>query len=177
MRSRYLVLDPLRGHFVTSTIVEWLPVFTTSATCDILVETLAWYQANKQLKIYAWVILDNHFHAILQHDDLPRIMADLKKFTARKLIAHLEETGRTALLNQFAYYRLKHKETSEHQIWQEGYHPQRIADDAIMVQKLGYLDLNPVRRGLVVEPKHWRYSSAHAWLAGATPVLSCDEWR
>ena len=36
MRSRYKVLNPLRSHFVTSTIVEWMPVFTRNKTCDIL---------------------------------------------------------------------------------------------------------------------------------------------
>ena len=36
---------------------------------------------------------------------------------------------------------------------------------------------NPVKRGLVASPEHWRYSSAHAWLPGAHPVLQCDDWR
>ena len=177
MRSRYKVLNPLRSHFVTSTIVEWLPVFTGNKTCDILVDALVYYQTNKGLKIYAWVILENHFHAILHHEELPRVMADLKKFTARKLVAHWEETGQEWLLNQLAYFKLKHKGTSEHQVWQEGYHPQQILNDAMMLQKLEYLHLNPVRRGLVVEREHWRYSSAHRWLPGAQPVLRCDEWR
>ncbi|HEX8372065.1 MAG TPA: transposase [Chthoniobacterales bacterium] len=162
---------------MTSTIVEWLPVFTSAKTCDILVETLAWYQANKGLKIYAWVILENHFHAILQHDELPRVMADLKKFIARKLVSHWEGTRQEWLVHQLAHYKLKHKTTSQHQVWQEGYHPQQISDDAMMLQKLEYLHMNPVRRGLVVEREHWRYSSAHVWLPGAKPVLRCDEWR
>jgi len=176
MRTRNQVHDSQHSHFVTSTTVQWLPAFTTSATCDILVEALAWYQANKGLKIHGWVILDNHFHAILQHEDLPRIMADLKKYTARKLLAHQQETGKEWLLNQFSFYRLKHKAESEYQVWQEGYHPQRIGSDEMMRQKLEYLHLNPVRRGLVAEREHWRYSSAHVWLPGVVPALRCDPW-
>ena len=40
MRSRYLVHDPNAAHFVTSTTVAWLPVFTTAARCDLLIESL-----------------------------------------------------------------------------------------------------------------------------------------
>jgi putative transposase len=81
------------------------------------------------------------------------------------------------LLNQLSYFRLKHKVESEHQIWQEGFHPQAITSDEMMFQKLEYLHNNPVKRGLVASPEHWRYSSAHEWLVGALPVLRCDEWR
>jgi putative transposase len=65
MRSRYLIHHPDRAHFVTSTIVEWLPVFTSSTYCDIVVSSLQHCREHKKLKIYAWVILDTHFHAIL----------------------------------------------------------------------------------------------------------------
>jgi hypothetical protein len=33
MRSRYQIKDPDRAHFITSTIVDWLPVFTSPACC------------------------------------------------------------------------------------------------------------------------------------------------
>jgi len=44
----------------------------------------------------------------------------------------------------------------------------------MMLQKLDYIHANPVRRGLVTTAEHWRYSSAHEWLVGASPVLRCD---
>ena len=47
----------------------------------------------------------------------------------------------------------------------------------MMLQKLEYLHNNPVKRGLVAAPEHWRYSSAHEWLPGAVPALRVDEWR
>ena len=59
----------------------------------------------------------------------------------------------------------------------EGLHPQAITSDEMMEQKLTYLHNNPVKRGLVASPEHWRYSSAHEWLPGAIPVLRCDPWR
>src|SRR4051812_15190829 len=94
MRSRYAVREPERAHFITSTIVDWLPVFTTPACCDILAGSLAFCQREKGLKLYVWVIMDNHFHAVVDADDLPRVMADLKKFTAGKLLDQITSERR-----------------------------------------------------------------------------------
>ena len=60
---------------------------------------------------------------------------------------------------------------------QEGYHPKASAGDEMMLRKLTYLHHNPVERGDVIEPAHWRYSSAHEWLLGSQPKLRCDAWR
>jgi putative transposase len=177
MRSRYRVYEKEQAHFVTSTAVAWLPIFTTASRCDVLVQSLEYCRAKKNLKIYAWVVLDNHFHAILSAPDLQRVMADLKRHTARRLLELLEAEKAEWLLNQLRYHCASYKTESEHQVWQEGYHPQAIPTDEIMLQKLEYLHNNPVKRGLVALPEHWRYSSAHEWLPGAMPLLRCDEWR
>jgi len=40
MRSRYYVREKEYVHFITSPIVDWLPVFSSTACCDILVKSL-----------------------------------------------------------------------------------------------------------------------------------------
>ena len=177
MQSRYRVHEPHANYFVTSTVVAWLPVFTTAVRCDILIESLEYCRSQKGLKIYAWVILDNHFHAILSAPSVPRVLADFKRHTAQRLLEQIEKEKVEWLLNQFEYFRAKHKSQSRHQIWQEGNHPQEIADDEMMLQKLDYIHQNPVKRGLVAAAGHWRYSSAHEGCAGAMPVLRCDPWK
>jgi REP element-mobilizing transposase RayT len=122
------------------------------------------------------VILDNHFHAILAAPDLSRLMADIKRHTAKLLLAQLAKDGADCLINQLAFFRRRDRVESTHQIWQEGFHPQAIHDDAMMQQKLDYIHANPVKRGLVALPEHWRYSSAHEWLEGAMPSFKCDPW-
>lgn len=132
MRSRYRVHHPDRAHFVTCTTVEWLPVFTSSACCDIVVKSFLHSREHKSLKIYAGVILDNHFHAILAAPDLSAVLRDLKSFTAKKILQQLATKGRDWLLNQLRYYRGAHK-PNQYQVWQEGSHPQAIMDDATML--------------------------------------------
>jgi len=99
MRSRYRINEPERAHFITSTIVEWLPVFSTAACCDILVQSLAFCRERKGLKVHAWVILDTHFHAILAAPDLSSILRDIKSYTAKLLIEQLVAEGREWLVN------------------------------------------------------------------------------
>ena len=123
MRSRYRVRESERAHFVTSTIVDWLPVLQTEACCDILAGSLDFCRREKGLRLYAWVILENHFHAVVHTENLPRVMADLKKFTAGKLIAQLETERRNWLLDLLAAGKAEHKTASTWQLWQEGYHP------------------------------------------------------
>jgi REP element-mobilizing transposase RayT len=177
MRSRYRILEPDRAHFITSTIVDWLPVFTTPACCDILVQSFDYCRNHKQLRIHGWVIMDNHIHALVAGPQLSGTIADWKKFTARALVAQINREGRTWLLERLHWQKASHKTNSQHQVWQEGFHPQAILDDAMMLQKLEYIHNNPVRRGWIASPEHWRYSSAHEWLEGAAPVLRCDPWR
>ena len=61
MRSRYRVLEEEKAHFITSTIVEWLPVFTTPACCDILVASIEHCRLHKELKVFGWVLWTTTF--------------------------------------------------------------------------------------------------------------------
>lgn len=57
------------------------------------------------------------------------------------------------------FHKLKHRIKQDYQLWQEGFHPQAIANEEMFIQKLEYIHNNPVRRGYVDELAHWRYSS------------------
>jgi REP element-mobilizing transposase RayT len=61
---------------------------------------------------------------------------------------------------------------SDHQVWQEGFHPKQIIGDSMMIQKIEYIHNNPVKRGFVDFPEDWRYSSARNYFdsEGLIPV-------
>src|SRR5438876_6156862 len=139
MRSRYRIREPHAAHFVTSTIVAWLPVFTAATRCDILTEAWQYCRKHKGLRVHAWVILDNHFHAVLSAADLMQVMRDFKRHTAQRIVEKLRQEKCEWLLNQFEYCHAAHKAQSEMQVWQEGFHPVAILGDAMMQQRLEYL--------------------------------------
>ncbi|MEO7933103.1 MAG: hypothetical protein ABIT76_08085 [Chthoniobacterales bacterium] len=100
MRTRYHINDPERAHFITGTIVNWLPVFATSACADILVSSLVHCREQRGLKIYAWVVLDTHFHAILGGPELERTITAIKRHTSLVLLEQVKLEGREWLMNQ-----------------------------------------------------------------------------
>ncbi len=114
MRSRYQVRETERAHFVTSTIVAWLPVFHSAACCDILAHSLDYCRREKGLRLYVWVIVPDHLHAVLHANNLSRIMADVKTFTAGKL---LEAERREWLLDLLAAGKAAHKTRSSHRVF------------------------------------------------------------
>jgi len=77
------------------------------------------------------------------------------------------------MLEQLRYFKLRHKTEQQYQLWQEGSHPKQIQTEAMLTQKLEYIHANPVRRGYVDDPVHWRYSSARNY-AGLEGLIDVD---
>lgn len=118
--------------------------------------------------------MENHLHLIVDAPDLSQVMQSFKRHTAKSILAYAERSNRSWLLTQFALYKKRYKKSSTFQVWQEGLHPQHIKGDAMLAQKLKYIHENPVRRGYVDLPEHWRYSSARNYLEVSDPVMDVD---
>ena len=161
-RSRYQFGDMAATHFMTCTVLHWIPVFTRPETVEILLDSLR-FLMKEDLKVYAYVILENHMHLVAQSSDLRRDMTRFKSYTAKQLLAYLTENRVKGILDQLAFYRKAHKGDRAYQFWQEGVHPELIQGDEMMRQKVTYIHNNPVTRGYVDEPEHWRYSSARSY--------------
>ena len=158
-RSRYKIVDPKLPHFVTCTVLHWIPVFTRPETVSIILQSLRFLQA-EGLKLYAYVILENHCHMVVQSNQLDKDMDRFKQFTAKTLLAYLQEQKVKVILDQLAFYKKNHKQDRNYQFWQEGYHPEWIQSNEMMQQKIEYIHNNPVKRGYVESAEHWCYSSA-----------------
>ncbi|MDB5389053.1 MAG: transposase, partial [Planctomycetaceae bacterium] len=159
-RSRYRIFETEFPYFCTCTIVGWLPVFTRREAVQIVFDSWKYLQQERQFQIFGYVILENHLHLIAKAPDLPDVLHRFKSYTAREIIELLKRRSARVLLSQLKHHKLRHKTDSEYQVWQEGSHPEQIQGDEMMWQKLGYVQNNPVERGYVDDPLHWRYSSA-----------------
>ena len=178
-RSRYRVDpdNPESPHFLTCTIVAWLPVFARPEAVDIVLNSWRFLQRNDGFTLFGYVIMENHLHLIAAADDLSKKIGRFKSFTARQIIDFLTERGEWLLLRQLELFKRWHKIDQQHQLWEEGSHPQRIGSDEMMSQKLEYMHNNPVERGYVDVPEHWRYSSARNY-AGQPGLIDVQtDWR
>jgi len=162
-KSRYKIIDPKLPYFVTCTVLHWIPVFTRPATVDIILDSLRFLQKGG-LMVYAYVILENHLHLVVQSSQLDKDMARFKSHTARHLIQYLDQHKVTQVLEQLAFYKKAHKHDRAYQFWQEGLHAEWIQNDAMLLQKVEYIHQNPVKRGYVDRAEYWRYSSARNYL-------------
>ena len=173
-RSRFRFGESPFPHFLTCTVVGWLPVFTRPETVQILLDSWQFLQDQGRLTLLGYVVLENHVHFIASAEDLAKQVGDFKSYTARRVIDHLIERHVRILLEGLEYHKARHKGDRPLQLWQEGSHPKVIETEAMLRQKLEYIHQNPVKRGYVSDPTHWRYSSArnYAKMEGLAPVTT-----
>jgi REP element-mobilizing transposase RayT len=175
-RSRYRFVGDDAPYFMTMTVNHWLPVFTRPLTVEILLDSWRWLAEHAELRLHGFVILENHLHLVAYAPNLSDVTRRFKSHTARQIIDALQATHARRLLDLLALFKRRHKQDSTYQFWEEGSHPQRIESDVVMRQKLEYIHNNPVKRGYVDAPEHWRWSSARNY-AGLEGVIEVDrDW-
>ncbi|WP_455755979.1 REP-associated tyrosine transposase [Sulfurimonas sp.] len=159
-RSRYKIHEPTAPYFVTCTILHWIPIFTRLESTEIIFESLKYLQKSDNLKVHAYVILENHLHLVASSDDLANSMRKFKAHTAKEILKLLQANNIKTILEQLAFYKKAHKKNTTYQLWQEGIQPKLISSDKMMNEKINYIHQNPVKRGYIEDAVHWRYSSA-----------------
>jgi len=176
-RSRYRIFEEEYPYFLTCTVVGWLPVFNRPEMVDIIFDSWRYLQRESELQIFGYVILENHLHYIAKAPRLSDVNKRFKSFTARRILDRLVGLHEDTLLKQLRSEKLAHKTASKFQLWHEGSQPKQIRSDETMWQKLEYTHHNPVKRGYVDDPLHWRYSSARNYAGQAGLIEVITDWR
>ena len=172
-KSRYYVLNSEAPHFVTCTVVKWLFLFADPRIVNILLNAIRHLQAENTLRLHGYVVMGNHLHMIVSGQDINAAIISFKKFTARQIVEYLRENGRSGMLRELSFAMRKEGGSRQHQVWQPDFHPQAIAGEDMLRQKLDYIHANPVRRGYVDDPTAWLNSSARNY-AGMEGVLEVE---
>jgi REP element-mobilizing transposase RayT len=175
-RTRYRIFEQEYPYFLTNTVVAWLPLFAHPSFAEIILDSWRFLQRERGVRIYGYVILENHLHWVAAADELAEKVGRFKSFTARRILDELQRRGWDTLLEELHFFKLHHKLDQTHQVWQEGSHPQQIRNDEMMRQKLEYMHHNPLRRGYVDDPVHWRYSSARNYMGAAGLLEVVTDW-
>ncbi len=160
--ERYRVLPDASVYFVTFSVVDWLPIFVSEATCRIVTNSLNFCRERKGLCINAYVIMPTHFHAIVfdrnwNAELLQATLTEFRKFTGRSLCDFFESRMPRCFAETF---RRTSPADRERRFWQPSTHPEAIQSEKFWRQKFDYIHENPVRKGLVRRAAEWRYSSA-----------------
>lgn len=158
-RSRYKIHETHYPYFITSSFSHGISLFADPEIASIVLDSFVYIQQEFDVNLYAYVLMHNHFHCILEGEDISAAVKKFKSFTARRIIDYLQSQNRMLLLKQL---RVGTSESADktYKVWQEGFHPKQINEPSVMIQKINYIHYNPVRAGFVDAVIDWRYSSA-----------------
>ena len=136
---------PGHPHHVTQRGVRRMEVFSAPGDYETYRALLGEWCGAAETEIWAYCLMPNHVHLIL----VPS-----------------REDGLRAALGEAHRRYTRHVNTREGwrgHLWQERFHS-FVMDDDHLLACARYVELNPVRAGLVERPEDWQWSSARAHL-------------
>lgn len=154
------------AYFLTLTVVDWIDVFTRKNHKDAILKSLDYCRQHKGLIIFAYVIMSNHIHIIVNANEpylLKDTIRDFKKFTSKKILHQIQnepESRRSWMLSSFSEKAFESSKHKYYKFWQAGNHAIELYSEKFVWDKINYIHNNPVRSGFVKEPQDWLYSSA-----------------
>jgi REP element-mobilizing transposase RayT len=180
MSTAYRILNQESAYFLTFRVVGWVDVFTRKIYRDIVIESLAYCQQHKGLLLYAYVIMSNHIHLLVQSEkgDLSGVVRDCKHFTGYRILNEIENgvESRRDWMNIVFEYHAKLQPKQVRQLWTHENHAEEIFSPKFIAQKVNYIHENPVRAGIVEKAEDYLYSSArnYAGLSSGIETIVLD---
>ena len=116
-------------------------IFMDSADFQRMLSLLQANAQEQQVQIHAYVLMSNHLHLLLtplQNDSLPKMM---------------QAVGRSYVL----YFNKRHGRSGT--LWEGRYRSALIQTERYFLACMAYIDLNPVRAGMVAQAADYLWSS------------------
>lgn len=117
-------------HHIICRGVERKPIFRTDADRDDFVSRLETILATTETRCYAWALIPNHFHLLLQTGPTP-----------------ISTVMRRLLTGYAVAFNLRHKRNGH--LFQNRYKSIICQDELYLLELIRYIHLNPLRAGLV----------------------------
>jgi putative transposase len=128
-------------YFVTSRTWESRKLFVLEATCDVFVRTLLHYRGRGEFALHEFVLMPDHFHVLLT----PAVNKTLERCVQ--------------MVKGGSAHAIRAERMMKFPVWQRGFSDHRIRDAADYSTHVRYMELNPVRARLVLDPGEYRWSS------------------
>jgi putative transposase len=129
------------------------PIFSGTADYELLLNLIDEHARKQQVAVHAYVLMSNHFHLLATpetDDGIPQMM---------------QAVGRRYVRN----YNLRQARTGT--LWDGRYRSTLIQAERYLLACMVYMDLNPVRAGMVADPADYRWSSYLHYIGRRTDKL------
>ncbi len=173
--------DPQHLYFVTTTAAGRARFFERDVMKRLLVDNLHDRRTIRQIKLYAFVVMPNHVHLILQaaaEVGLAGWMRDFKTSVAKSVIWQLEAEGNQPALDKLAS-AVKRPGKQRYKVWEDGYVAKEVFSPGFLKQKIEYVHGNPCQPQwqLAERPELYPWSSARYYLLDRPAVIPVDDAR
>lgn len=159
MPRKARVLVPNCPHHIVQRGHNRNAVFIQDQDYQFYLENLKEFKNEFGIKVYAWCLMTNHVHLILEPGiDTEKVSQLMKRLAGR----------------QSAYVNKLEKRTGS--LWEGRYKSSPIQKDEYMLPCVRYIEMNPVRASIVAAPRDYKWSSYHERLGlKAQDLLDCDQ--
>ena len=156
-------------HFITSSCYQRRALLASAARRDLFLEILEQVRRGYSFVVIGYVVMPEHFHLLISEPEKGNpsvVMQVLKQRFARRVLSAWR--ARTPDAQDWLW-----KEALEEaHVWQRRFYDFVVWSERKRTEKLRYMHRNPVKRGLVLEPDQWAWSSFRYYAYGeAGPVL------
>jgi putative transposase len=144
------------SHFITTSCYRRLPLLDSPRNRDLFLRVPEQVRVRYRFVVVGYVVMPEHVHLLLgepQRGDPSVVMKALKQGFARRLLSRLRAAGSP---HQPSLWSVP---LERNQIWQPRFYDFVVFSEKKRVEKLRYMHRNPVKRGLVLEPQQWSWSS------------------
>jgi len=182
MSPKFQLSRDSQALYITVVAKDRLPVFQTDPIKLVTCQALDEARKSGGFLLFAYVIMPDHLHLIT---DCPKSSAEVLRYVkgiiGRRVIDYLKEHGYQSSLAKLRHAEWKRKHS--YSVWQQEKNVFSIFSEAVFMQKVNYIHLNPVRAGSVERAIDYRWSSARIWqrCESDDEPLSVDfdriEWR
>ncbi len=157
---------PGHAHELTFSCYKRRPFLKGNRAKQFLADAINTSLDEYNFDIWAYVFMPEHAHILIfpSEDDysISKILKSIKQPVSRKMIGYLRKHNPEALKHLETGYKVP-----THKFWQSGggYDRNYWSTEEIRSQ-VNYIHDNPVRRGLVEDPREWKWSSVRFWETG-----------
>ena len=156
--------------FITKTVLNWTSIFHLPRYAGIVMGSLRHCIQHQWFELYAYVLMPNHIHLILEVNEnhsIEQILRDFNKYTAQQILLTMRQADRQ-ILSKFWVGTKKQK----YRIWSRDVDIKNVVTPEFLIQKAEYIHQNPLKGKwadfLKIErPEDYEYSSARFYLKDA----------
>jgi putative transposase len=162
------------SHFITTSSYRRLPLLGSARNRDLFLHVLEQTRRRYRFVVVGYVVMPEHVHLLLTEPERANpsvVMQALKQSFAHKLLRRLRARIDSRQSNLWSL------PLESGHIWQARFYDFVVFSEHKRIEKLRYMHRNPVKRGLVLEPQQWRWSSYRDYACGEAGLVVVNESR